>query len=250
MKITDQYGNELNNNDHGNHNDIDTESHHSSDELFRNAEPIAQSLRIFNIFDIDKNTKIDFNELKVICKSLNLHPNTKELKSMIVEVSDSSDFTVSFEQFRAMRVLKKACELNVLAEFKKFDIHKIQRGIVTKDCIRKVLKAEPQYQEDNESLEKRIQEIMSYDSDRDGLLTFKDFYDNMLRRVPQEWLNWIYENLMKGVREEFIRMSLEVNGVDSALAQSLLQKTKKEGLLTIGKTFVDQSKSYIYVMKS
>jgi len=26
------------------------------------------------MFDIDKNGKIDLNEIKVICKSLNLHP--------------------------------------------------------------------------------------------------------------------------------------------------------------------------------
>ncbi len=29
---------------------------------------------------------------------------------------------------------------------------------------------------------------MAFDADNDGMLTFKDFYDNMLRRVPQEWL--------------------------------------------------------------
>lgn len=39
-----------------------------------NAEPIVQSLRIFNMFDIDKNGRIDITEVKVICKSLNLHP--------------------------------------------------------------------------------------------------------------------------------------------------------------------------------
>ena len=41
-----------------------------------------------------------------------------------------------------MRVLQKECELNVLAEFKKFDIHKLQRGVVTKDCVKRVFKAE------------------------------------------------------------------------------------------------------------
>ena len=61
---------------------------------------------------------------------------------MIIDISDNDDFTISFEQFRAMRVLKKACELNVLAEFKKFDIHKLQRGIVNRECVKKVLKAE------------------------------------------------------------------------------------------------------------
>ena len=57
------------------------------------------------IFDIDKNGRIDLTEIKVICKSLNLHPTVRELKTMINEVSDRDDFSVTFEQFRAMRVL-------------------------------------------------------------------------------------------------------------------------------------------------
>lgn len=40
----------------------------------KQAEPMAMTLRVFNIFDIDKNGKIDLTEVKVICKSLNLHP--------------------------------------------------------------------------------------------------------------------------------------------------------------------------------
>ena len=59
----------------------------------------------------------------------------KELKIMINEISDSDNFSIIFEQFRAMRVLKKACELNALAEFKKFDIHKLMRGKVTEECV-------------------------------------------------------------------------------------------------------------------
>lgn len=61
---------------------------------------------------------------------------------MISEISDCENFSISFEQFRAMRVLKKPCELNVIAEFKKFDIHKLMRGVITKDCVKKVFKAE------------------------------------------------------------------------------------------------------------
>ena len=61
---------------------------------------------------------------------------------MISEISDCEDYTISFEQFRAMRVLKRACELNVIAEFKKFDLHKILKGTITEECVIKVLKAE------------------------------------------------------------------------------------------------------------
>lgn len=143
----------------------------------------------------------------------------------------------------------------MLAEFKKFDIQKVQRGVVTKDCVRKVFRAELIEEKHNPAtfageLEKRVAAVMAYDSDRDGVLTFKDFYDNMLRRVPQEWLNWIYANLKKGVREEFIRMSLEMNGVDPQLATSLINRTKNEGQLQLGQTFADSGKGYIYCMKS
>ena len=100
-----------------------------------------------------------------------------------------------------MRVLNKACELNVIAEFKKYDISKVQRGVITKDCVRKVFKAEmiemrhPLVAQEgfSEELDRRVAQIMKFDSDNDGMLTFKDFYDNMLRKVPQEWLQWIYK---------------------------------------------------------
>lgn len=90
---------------------------------------------------------------------------------------------------------------------------------------------------------------MKYDSDKDGVLTFRDFYDNILRRVPQEWLNWIYENVRRGIRDEFIILTLKVNGVDEVLAKKLIERTKNEGLIVIGKTFADTSKGYIYVVK-
>ncbi len=32
---------------------------------------------------------------------------------------------------------------------------------------------------------------MAFDIDKDGVLNFKDFYDNMIKKVPQEWLDWI-----------------------------------------------------------
>ena len=41
-----------------------------------------------------------------------------------------------------MRVLNKSWELNVIAEFKKFEISKMQRGLITRDSVRKVFKAE------------------------------------------------------------------------------------------------------------
>ena len=80
----------------------------------------------------------------------------------------------------------------MIAEFKKFDIHKLQKGLVTKECVRKVFKAEmietkhPLVAKEGftEELDKRVNNIMVFDSDKDGLITFKDFYEHMLRRIP------------------------------------------------------------------
>ena len=45
-------------------------------------------------------------------------------------------------------------------------------------------------------------------------------------------------------------MSLEMNGVEPHLAANLIARTKAEGQLSLGKTFADTGKGYIYVMKS
>ena len=100
---------------------------------------------------------------------------------------------------------------------------------------------------------------MRFDSDQDGVVTFKDFYDHMLRKVPQEWLQWIHKKYLslinpcsvrQGVREEYIRMSLEMNGIEPTLAADLVARTKHYGLLKIGSSFADNGKSYIYTVKS
>ena len=89
----------------------------------------------------------------------------------------------------------------MIAEFKKFDINKVQKGVVTKECVRKVFKAEmievkhPLVAKEGftQEIDKRVAMIMQFDSDQDGMLTFKDFYEHMLKRVPQEWLLWIHQ---------------------------------------------------------
>ena len=79
-----------------------------------------------------------------------------------------------------------------MAEFKKFDINKLQKGVVTRDCVRKVFKAEliemkhPIVGKDGftQEIDNRVNAVMEFDSDKDGQVTFKDFYYHMLRRIP------------------------------------------------------------------
>jgi len=71
-----------------------------------------------------------------------------------------------------------------------------------------------------------------------------------MKRIPQEWLEWIADNLKSGVKDETILKILLANGIDEDIAINVIKKTKTEGLQFIQRSFADFCKSYIYVMKS
>lgn len=66
-----------------------------------------------------------------------------------------------------MRELHFSCELNVVAEFKKFDIHRIQRGLITRECVEAVYESEGLT---GEKLETCVAEFLKHDSDHDGIV--------------------------------------------------------------------------------
>jgi hypothetical protein len=72
----------------------------------------------------------------------------------------------------------------------------------------------------------------------------------MMKRIPQEWLEWIADNLKNGVKEDTILKVLLANGIEEKVASTVIQKTKTEGKQFVQRSFADFSKSYIYVMKS
>ena len=64
-----------------------------------------------------------------------------------------------------MRELNYECDLNVLAEFKKYDVHKLHRGVITKDCVINVLQSD---QLDPTHIEYMAETFMKHDLDHDG----------------------------------------------------------------------------------
>ena len=54
---------------------------------------------------------------------------------------------------------------------------------------------------------------MRYDLNHDGMITFRELYEAMLKRMPDEWLEWIAKkyafislkfSLEIGIKEEFL----------------------------------------------
>ena len=87
-----------------------------------------------------------------------------------------------------MRRQETVCELNVLAQFKKYDVSRLHRGFITPDGIETVLKEEGV---PAEAIQHYIEEFMSLDSNGDGKVSYLDLYESMMTRIPDEWLEWI-----------------------------------------------------------
>jgi hypothetical protein len=87
-----------------------------------------------------------------------------------------------------MRREETVCELNVLAQFKKYE-DPANKGFITEDGIRKALQAEGFSEED---ITEYAREFMALDSDGDSKITFLDLYEAMMTKIPDEWLEWIH----------------------------------------------------------
>lgn len=95
-----------------------------------------------------------------------------------------------------MRVLSKICDLNVLSEFKKYDVHWLQWGVITKECVIKVLSAEFR---NKDFLNGKVNEFMKHDLDRDGLVSERPKLFRLLSKTcTNQWWEESHKNGLNG----------------------------------------------------
>ncbi|KAH7825315.1 putative Calmodulin [Monocercomonoides exilis] len=209
-------------------------------------EPILESdeaiAKIFKKFDIKSDGVIDFDEIKIALKSVGLYPSNQKIKDIIKRVDLDRDGVVNFEEFVAMRRNEEICELNVLAQFKKYDVIKYQRGFITAEGIETVLKDEGV---PDDSIRDYVDEFMTLDSNGDGKVSFLDLYESMMTRIPDEWLEWIHTNIVRGVPDEVLVKVLVENGFNHETASRLIEKTKKEGRMVAERGFVETGPNFV-----
>eukprot|EP00161_Ancyromonas_sigmoides_P026524 TRINITY_DN923_c1_g1_i5.p1 TRINITY_DN923_c1_g1~~TRINITY_DN923_c1_g1_i5.p1 ORF type:complete len:161 (-),score=16.62 TRINITY_DN923_c1_g1_i5:543-1025(-) len=156
-------------------------------------ESSTATKRLFSLLDIDRDGKITMADLRTITKSLQLFPPPKKLKQILNEVDKTGRAAVGIEAFREMRRSQQACELNVIAEFKKFDVDWLHRGFVTPAALERVLEDEGF---GDDAISKFVADFMSCDSNGDGMVSYRDLHERMLGRVPGEWLEWLAVRLI------------------------------------------------------
>eukprot|EP00770_Monocercomonoides_exilis_P007050 MONOS_7013.1-p1 / transcript=MONOS_7013.1 / gene=MONOS_7013 / organism=Monocercomonoides_exilis_PA203 / gene_product=Calmodulin-like protein 3 / transcript_product=Calmodulin-like protein 3 / location=Mono_scaffold00231:21485-22240(+) / protein_length=181 / sequence_SO=supercontig / SO=protein_coding / is_pseudo=false len=180
-------------------------------------------------------------------KSVGLYPTNQKIKDIIRRVDTDHDGVINFKEFVAMRRSEEICELNVLAQFKKYDVSKIHRGFITPDGIETVLKEEGVA---DEAIRDYIDEFMALDSNGDGKVSFLDLYESMMTRIPDEWLEWIDKNIKRGVPDDTLLKVLVENGFNSDTAAKLIEKTHKEGRQVVERSYVDVGRGYVCGIKS
>jgi hypothetical protein len=68
-------------------------------------------------------------------RALHMFPPSKKLKEIIADVDVDGDGVISFDEFVRMRRSNQATELNVLAQFKKFDCSSLVCNASPNKCL-------------------------------------------------------------------------------------------------------------------
>ena len=141
-----------------------------------------------------------------------------------------------------MRRTEMMCELNVLAQFKKFDVIRSHHGSITAEGIETVLKEEGL---DEDTIRDYITEFMTLDTNGDGKVSFSDLYESMMTQVPDEWIEWLNVkfrffwtyicfpftrlslSVMRGVSEEMIAKVMTENGFTLEASSHLIEKAQQ-----------------------
>jgi len=180
-------------------------------------------------------------------KQLGLYPSPSVIRDMIAVVDTKKDQVIDFDEFTEMRRAGGTSDINIIAEFKRFDVDELHHGWITVDSLRRVLRAEGYATNEATTYASRI---MAADSDGDGKVSFRDLHALLTKRVPTEWSEWVAENVKRGVADDTLLSILEENGFEHERAIKLVQETKKSGSAVDSLNYADTSTNYIYTLRA
>lgn len=143
-------------------------------------DEILEIKEAFDLFDTDGGGSIDPKELKAAMTSLGFEAKNQTIYQMISDLDADGSGAIDFNEFLNMmtaRMSDKDTREDIDKVFKLFDDEKL--GHITIKNLRRVAKELGETMDDNELLEM----IDRADSDGDGLVTFEDFYNIMIKKT-------------------------------------------------------------------
>ena len=139
----------------------------------------AEYKKAFDIYDKDKDEKINLTELENIMKSIGQNPSESELQDMINEIDIDGEGVITFDGFISLmeKKLRDADKEEELIEsFKVFD--KDGNGLISSENLRDVV-VSLGMKFSQEEIDEMIREA---DNDGDGFINYEEFVNCVLNK--------------------------------------------------------------------
>ncbi|CAL6084189.1 Conserved_hypothetical protein [Hexamita inflata] len=207
-------------------------------------EPEKTSKRLFDTFSQGK-PQISSKSLKTHLNNLKFNPSMQEINDILTEVMEINFGyqEINYELFRNIRISPPTkpnykLALNVFAEYTKYNCAYIHRGFVTEDAIETALG-----RENNEHLIDMVTKNMTalcFNSQY-KLIGIKELYCFMKQIIPNQWRQWICDQLLKGFEVQLIAEELAEKGFNEVDTIHIVQIIKEKGYQSALPDFLDKT---------
>ncbi len=139
----------------------------------------AEYKKAFDVYDKDKDEKINLTELENIMKSIGQNPSESELQDMINEIDIDGEGVITFDGFISLmeKKLRDAdTEEELIESFKVFDKDGI--GLISSENLRDVV-VSLGMKFSQEEIDEMIREA---DNDGDGFINYEEFVNCVLNK--------------------------------------------------------------------
>ena len=145
------------------------------------ADEVIEIKEAFDLFDSDKSGQIDTNELKQALQNLGIDAKNQTLQNMLADIDKNGSGDIDFDEFIDMMTAKMSDKDTREDLQKVFDLF---LGDDDGDKIElKHLKRVVKELNENLSDDELNEMITRADTDRDGKVSFEEFYNIMTKKI-------------------------------------------------------------------
>ena len=144
-------------------------------------DEVLEIREAFDLFDTDHSGEIDVAELKQALMNLGIDTKNQTLQNMLADIDKNGNANIDFDEFIDMMTAKMSDKDT------REDLEKVFELFIGDDNTDKIdirhLKRVCKELNENMSDEELNEMIVRADSDRDGKVTFEDFYAIMTKKI-------------------------------------------------------------------
>lgn len=144
-------------------------------------DEVLEIKEAFDLFDTDKSGQIDTNELKKALQQLGIDAKNQTLQNMLADIDKNGNQEIDFDEFIDMMTAKMSDKDT------REDLQKVFELFIGDDNTDKIdirhLKKVAKELNENMSDEELNEMITRADTDRDGKVSFEEFYNIMTKKI-------------------------------------------------------------------